>query len=119
MPVLEGALVDVERLDGRVVERAAVGDQPDVFEAHQQRERLVERHEAQLPADRRQRDVPHDGEPAGAVDPGGMEEMLRDRADRAREDDHAEGRADEAVGEHDDQHRHVALHVDRRQAESQ
>ena len=46
LAVLEGALVDVERPDRRVVERPAVGDQPDVLEAHQQRERLVERDEA-------------------------------------------------------------------------
>ena len=44
--------------------------------------------------------------------------MLRDRPDRAREDDHAEGRADEAVGEDDDQHRRVALEVGERQADA-
>ena len=54
LAALEGAPVDVEGVDGRVVEWAALGKKKDIFEAHQERERLVDRHEADRPAQRRQ-----------------------------------------------------------------
>ncbi len=114
LAVLECAPIDIERKDGRVVERAAIGDEPDVFEAHQQCERLVDRHEAELPADRRKGDVPDDRKFACAVHPCRVEKVVRDRPDRTGEDDHSERCADEAVRQDDDEHRRVALEVERR-----
>src|SRR3712207_6955707 len=52
-----------------------------------QGEGLVDRHEAQLPADRRQRDVAHDREASCPVGLGGVEQVLGNGADGAREED--------------------------------
>src|SRR6266446_6575203 len=105
MPVLaalESAPVDVEGVNRRVVERAALGEKEDVFEAHQQRERLVDRHKADRPAQRGKRDEAYLGQHAGAIDRGSVEQVLRDAAYRGGEDDHPHRCTDEAVGNDDE-----------------
>ena len=57
------------------------------------------------------------GSDPGAVGARGVEQMLGNRADRRGEDDHAERRADEAVGQDDHQQRMIVAQVDRRHAE--
>ena len=114
---LERAPISVEREDGGVIERAAGRDQQDVFKAYEQRERLVNGHVGDRPAQRRQRDVANNRERSRAVDAGGVEEVLGNRADGRREDEHAERGPDESVRQNDDQQRVVVAQVDGSQSE--
>jgi hypothetical protein len=97
LAALEGAPVDVKGVNRRVVERAAFGEEEDVFEAHQERERLVDRHEADRLAQRGKRDEAYLRQRAGAVDLGGVEQVLGNAPYRGSENDHPQRRADEAV----------------------
>src|SRR6266851_7734808 len=97
LAALEGAPVDVKRVHSRVVERPTLGEEEDVFEAHQQRERLVDRHKADRPAQRGKRDETYLCQCAGAVDRGGVEQVLGNAPYRGGENDHPQRRADKAV----------------------
>src|SRR5258708_9863283 len=97
LAALEGAPVDVKRVNSRVVERPTLGEEEDIFEAHQERERLVDRHKADRPTQRRKRDEADLRQCAGSVDLGGVEEVLGNSPDRGGENDHPQRRADEAV----------------------
>src|SRR6516165_5206095 len=77
----KSAPIDVKRVDGRVVERDAFGEKENVFEAHQQRERLVDRHEADRPAQRGKRNETDLRQSAGAVDRRRVEQMLGNAPD--------------------------------------
>src|SRR5260370_13839888 len=95
LAALECAPVDVKGVNSRVVKRAALGEEEDVFDAYQERERLIDRHKADRPAQRGQRDKTYLRQRAGAVDPGGVEQVLANAPYPCSEGVHPQRRSDE------------------------
>src|SRR5438093_2089220 len=83
--------------------RAAVCGQVDVLVRGEEAHRLVDEDEEDRPLDQRERDPPNDLERRGPVHLRSAAEVLRDGADRAGEDEHPKGRADEAIDEDHDE----------------
>src|SRR2546430_2961056 len=104
---------------GGIETRAAVRREIDVLVRGEEAHRLVDEDEEDRPLDERERDPPNDLERRRPVHLRRAEEILRDGADRAGEDEHPEGRADEAVYEDHDEpwvrlHPEARLQAERR-----
>ena len=83
------------------------------FEAHQERERLVDRHEADWPAQRGKRDEADLRQSASAIDLRGVEQVFGNTPYRRGKDDHPQRCADKAVGDDDQRDRRPSHRIER------